>query len=151
MFDINPRIPDELYCRKKECLRARKNAWQRNKMATDEDYRNNQAAACRQWQAKNREYWKKYRKRNQAYTLKNREQQRQRNRSRTVAQGSDRSILTPIAKMDALMLIWRPNTQIPHDGQKWRSICFAVRISNCKNTACKFKIKKVYMCTILVS
>ena len=104
MFDINPRIPDELYCRKKECLRARKNAWQRNKMTTDEEYRKNQAAACSRWHEKNPEYWKEYRKKNQAYTRKNREQQRLRNHSRTAAKGSDRSILTPIAKMDALIV-----------------------------------------------
>ena len=101
MFDINPRIPAQRYCRKKECQQARKNAWQRNKMATDEDYRKNQAAACRRWRDKNRDYWKKYRKKNQAYTSKNREKQRQRNHSRTAAKGADGSILAPIAKMDA--------------------------------------------------
>ncbi len=101
MFDINPKIPDQLYCKNKECQRARKNAWQRMKMTTDADYRKNQAAACRRWQEKNPGYWKQYRNKNQTYTCNNREQQRQRNRSQTTAQDSDASILTPIAKMDA--------------------------------------------------
>jgi len=73
-------------------------------MTTDEEYRKNQAAACSRWHEKNPEYWKEYRKKNQAYTRKNREQQRLRNHSRTAAKGSDRSILTPIAKMDALIV-----------------------------------------------
>ena len=101
LFEVNPRNPAHRYCRKKGCQQARKSKWQRNKMATDEDYRLNQAAAGRRWREKNRDYWKKYRSRNQEYTCKNREAQKQRNRRRTAAKSADGSILAPIAKMDA--------------------------------------------------
>jgi len=104
LIEITSRNPDQFYCSKKECQRARKTKWQRKKMATDEDYRLNQAAASKRWREKNRGYWKKYRKRNQEYTNRNREKQRQRNRSRTVAKDANGSILTPIAKMDALIV-----------------------------------------------
>ena len=41
-LELNPRSKNQRYCGKKECQRARKRLWQKNKMATDPDYRANQ-------------------------------------------------------------------------------------------------------------
>jgi len=38
-LDLNPRSKNQRYCGKQECQRARKRMWQKNKMATDPDYR----------------------------------------------------------------------------------------------------------------
>ena len=42
LFVPNHRIKNQRYCNKKECQRARKNAWQRQKLANDPDYKANQ-------------------------------------------------------------------------------------------------------------
>ena len=63
-------------------------------MANDSDYRANQAEAQRQWRSRNKDYWKKYRRTNWAYTERNRMGQRERNRRRRSGAG--------IAKMDEL-------------------------------------------------
>ena len=63
-------------------------------MASDNDYRANQASAQKQWQSRNKGYWKRYRERNTAYTERNRLAQKERSRRRR--SGSE------IAKMDEL-------------------------------------------------
>jgi hypothetical protein len=63
-------------------------------LAKDSDYRQNQAAAQREWRSRNGDYWREYRKRNPAYTEGNRIRQRERNRRRRSGAG--------IAKMDEL-------------------------------------------------
>jgi len=70
----------------------RKRKWQKEKLANDNDYRRNQASAQRQWRSRNKDYWRRYRKRHPAYTERNRMGQRERNRQRQT--GSE------IAKMD---------------------------------------------------
>lgn len=92
-FVTNPKVRTQQYCSRPECQRARKRKWQREKLAKDSDYKDNKAAAQRQWCSRNKGYWKDYRKRNPVYTERNRLKQRQRNRRR-------RS-MTEIAKMDA--------------------------------------------------
>jgi len=42
LFIPNPRVIDQQYCSQKVCQRARKRHWQRQKMKTDPDYRQNQ-------------------------------------------------------------------------------------------------------------
>jgi hypothetical protein len=87
-------ISNQRYCSMPECQRARKRKWQREKLAKDGDYRENQAAAQREWRSRNRDYWREYRKRNPGYTERNRLRQRERNRRRRSRSG--------IANMDAL-------------------------------------------------
>jgi hypothetical protein len=73
----------------------RKRKWQKEKLATDSDYREHQAKAQKEWCSKNKDYWKGYRKRNPAYTKRNRKKQRQRNLLRALKPG-----IAKIAKMD---------------------------------------------------
>lgn len=44
--------PNQRFCGKKECQRARKRQWQSEKMHNDPDYKQNQQEANRNWQKK---------------------------------------------------------------------------------------------------
>lgn len=90
-----PQNPNQHYCKKPECQKARKRQWQRQKTNTDPDYKENQRAAARRWRAKNPDYWRHYRNNHKVYTRKNREQQKRRNQRRIGVPNST------IANMDA--------------------------------------------------
>jgi len=81
------------YCTEESCRRSRKRQWQRNKLASDPDYRAAQREAHVCWLAKNPDYYRTYRRNNPSYTLENRLKQRIRNRRSR----------EKIAKMDAKM------------------------------------------------
>jgi hypothetical protein len=86
------------YCNSIACQRARKNEWQRRKMAQDPQYREQQYECQRHWR-KNRpldQFQKRYRRQHPHYVQKNREQQQLRNRKRAALLG-----LLDIVKMDA--------------------------------------------------
>ncbi len=93
-FIPHPAVRDQRYCSNAECQKTRKRKWQKEKLARDSDYRANQAEAQKQWRSRNRDYWRQYRKRDPAYTEKNRIRQRERNRGRRSGAG--------IANMDEL-------------------------------------------------
>lgn len=78
-FIPRPAVRHQEYCSNPECQKARKRAWQKEKLASDSDYRANQAEAQRQWRSRNRDYWRRYRRRNPTYTEGNRIRQRERN------------------------------------------------------------------------
>jgi len=88
--------PNQRFCGKKECQRARKRRWQREKMHNDPDYKQNQQEANRNWQKQNPHYWQEYRQKNSEYVERNRENSRQYMQiKRQVV-----SILNKFAKMD---------------------------------------------------
>jgi hypothetical protein len=91
-FHAHPAVRLQQYCRNPECQKTRKRNWQKEKLSRDSDYRANQAEAQRQWRNRNKGYWREYRRRNPAYTERNRIRQRERNRLRRSGSG--------IAKMD---------------------------------------------------
>ena len=78
-FIPRPTVRHQEYCSNPECQKARKRNWQKEKLASDSDYRANQAEAQRQWRSRNWDYWRQYRRRNPAYTEGNRMGQRERN------------------------------------------------------------------------
>jgi hypothetical protein len=90
-FLPHPAVVGQQYCGSAGCQKARKRGWQKEKLKSDPDYRENQAAAQKAWRERNKGYWREYRKKNQTYSEQNRLRQRERNRQRRV-----------IAKMDAL-------------------------------------------------
>jgi len=93
-FTPHPAVCHQQYCSHRECQKARKRKWQKEKLAKDSDYRDNQASAQRQWCSRNKDYWKRYRKEHPAYAETNRMAQKERNGRRR--SGSE------IAKMDEL-------------------------------------------------
>ena len=92
-FLPNPRVKDQQYCNRKECQRVRRRLWQKEKMASDPDYRANQGDCQKRWRKQNPDYWRQYRINNPLYVERNRLLQRKRDRKRR---------LDSLAKMDAL-------------------------------------------------
>jgi hypothetical protein len=99
-FVLTSKHPDQKYCSQTECQKARKNDWQRRKLASDEDYRLNQADCQETWAAQHPGYWKQYRENHPEYTQRNREKLRDRNR---INQGQSpvSPMISSVAKMDA--------------------------------------------------
>jgi len=95
IFIACPPIKNHQYCSSPECQKARKRKWQKEKLITDNDYKEHQAKAQKAWCSKNKGYWKEYRMRNPAYKERNRKKQRQRNLLRRLKPESAK-----IAKMD---------------------------------------------------
>ena len=93
------------YCSFPACQRARKAAWQRNKLRSDPEYRENQRISNKKWQHNNPDYWKRYRQNNPEKTARNRSLQRVRNKRRASPSSSRAESKTLlIAKMDATNL-----------------------------------------------
>jgi len=93
LFTANPRIKNQKYCSRDICQRARKSRWQRRKMATDADYRQNQKDGRQAWQMQHPDYWQQYRDSHPQYRERNRVLQKQRDAKRRAKH---------LAKMDAL-------------------------------------------------
>ena len=91
LFLPNPRVKNHRYCDKKDCQRARKARWQRQKMKDDPDYQDDHRDAQQGWIEQNRDYWQRYRALHPDYVKRNRLLQRERDRKRR-----------DLAKMDAL-------------------------------------------------
>lgn len=93
----NPKVKNQRYCGDKDCQRARKRKWQREKLEADPDYRANKRESQRVWQRKNPDYWQKYRQRNPASVERNRQLQ-------GIRDGAKRRVVPrdDLAKMDTL-------------------------------------------------
>jgi hypothetical protein len=108
---VNYRLKDnQEYCSAAACQRARKAAWQKNKMATDLNYRGRQKECLRRWRKARPldQYQKQYRLQHPEYVAKNRQLQRIRYKKRLKSQDDQK-----IVKMDALKSpSEKPNTYL---------------------------------------
>lgn len=96
-FIPNPRVKNQQYCKKYECQRARRTKWQREKISSDPEYKENQSDSQRKWQEKHSKYWQEYRTKRPEYVKRNRILQSVRDARRR------RNIMSRLlAKMDAL-------------------------------------------------
>jgi hypothetical protein len=91
LFNSDPRVKNQRYCGEKNCQRARKRRWQKEKLATDPDYKSNQLACQIEWHRQHPGYYKKYRQDHPRYCQRN-----------TILQTCRNAKLRVIAKMDAL-------------------------------------------------
>ncbi len=97
-----PRNKMQQYCSQGICQKARRAAWQNNKIQTDPEYRADQNLSNEKWLKKTPEYWSQYRERNPDKVARNKSLQRIRNKLRdTKPQLSSKSEIDLIAKMDA--------------------------------------------------
>ena len=97
-----PKNKTQFFCSSRICQRARKALWQKQKIETDPDYKQQQHLSQQKWLSKKSGYWKKYRSENPEKVARNRSLQRirnMRNRGGAKDSGSSKSVL--IAKMDA--------------------------------------------------
>lgn len=60
-FTPTPQVPHQAYCPKPGCQKERRRQWQKNKLQSDPDYRDNQSRAQKAWTARNPDYWRQYR------------------------------------------------------------------------------------------
>lgn len=104
LFTISPQRPNQRYCSDKKCQRARKSAWQKEKMRTDSAYRQNQQDTQKRWRKKNPHYHRNYRETHPEYTRRNRAAQADRNRQNR-QKGNTESIFDAIAKMDVIIIV----------------------------------------------
>ncbi len=99
---FTPRNKGQSFCSKPACQRLRKALWQKQKLATDPEYKEGQRLAQNKWLHNNPDYWKKYRKKNRAQTDRNRSLQKIRNMRRSKNPADSQAVKTiGIAKMDA--------------------------------------------------
>ena len=82
ILPCDPRARNQHYCGRKKCQQARKNKWQRQKLANDPDYRKDKRDSQRTWREKNKGYSKKYRGLHPVYVLHNRQKQKERDKRR---------------------------------------------------------------------
>lgn len=92
-FVSDRRVKNQRFCGTEVCQRARKNLWQRQKMANDPDYRANQKDCQKSWHKEHPHYWRDYRRGHPEYCRRNRLKQKDRDKKRR---------LRNLAKMDAL-------------------------------------------------
>ncbi len=97
-FTPRKNVPHQEFCSARSCQRERRRRWQKARLKTDVDYRDNQAAAQKRWREKHPDYSRRYRQSHPEYTATNREKQRQRNRRRQPT--PSQSPPAEIAKMD---------------------------------------------------
>ena len=81
-FEPNPRVKNQRYCSHKDCQRARKRTWQKEKLVSDPDYQANQRDCQKQWHQRHPGYYKEYRERHPRSKERNRLLQRYRNSRR---------------------------------------------------------------------
>jgi hypothetical protein len=87
---------------KPDCRRARKAAWKREKMRTDEEFRLNQQLSNHKWAKANPDYWRSYRREHPEKAGRNRQLQIIRNRKcARRRRGGQESGADVIAKVDA--------------------------------------------------
>ncbi len=97
LFVPNPRVKTQRFCSNKTCQRARKTRWQRDKMASDADYRANQREAQQSWHERHPHYWRQYRQRHADYTERNRILQHQRDHRPGVPQALKMDASQPVS------------------------------------------------------
>lgn len=93
LFRPNPCVKNQRYCRRQPCQRDRKTFWQKQKMAADPDYEQNQKESQQNWFENNPNYWRNYRRQSPEYCRRNRLLQMKRDQKRRPR---------TLAKMDSL-------------------------------------------------
>ena len=97
----NRRVKGQKYCGDKKCQQARKNAWERQNLQRDAEYKATRQASKRRWYETNRQgadYQSTYRKTHPDYIASNRVKQRKR-----AEKGSALAAGSKIVKTDALI------------------------------------------------
>ncbi len=105
-FTPNPKVKNQEYCGSRDCQKARRAKWQREKRARDPAYKDNQRRCWQEWLKRHPGYYKSYRSQNPEYTERNRLLQNRRDMQRR-KNGPEL-----LAKMDPLN-----KTRYPREGQ----------------------------------
>ncbi len=66
-FTPAPQVPKQTYCSKPDCQKERRRKWQKSKLKSDPDYRDNPSLAQKAWTDRNPDYWRQYRQNSAVY------------------------------------------------------------------------------------
>jgi hypothetical protein len=66
-FTPAPQVPNQAYCSKPDCQKERRRQWQKSKLQSDPDYRDNQSRAQKAWTDRNPDYWRQHRQNSPDY------------------------------------------------------------------------------------
>lgn len=66
-FTPAPQVPNQAYCSKPVCQKERRRQWQKSKLQSDPDYRDNQSRAQKAWTDRNPDYWRQHRQNSPDY------------------------------------------------------------------------------------
>jgi len=99
-------VPAQTFCSEKVCQKKRRAEWQRKKLSSDHDYRENQEKANKNWRERHRDYMRNYRQNHPQYREKDRLERRRRHKraaSATAipAEGSVTAVEKCAVNMDA--------------------------------------------------
>ena len=118
LFQARPQVPNQSYCSASTCQRERKREWQRRKLDTDPDHRENKARAQQAWRERNPEYWREYRDSHPDYTTRNRAMQHARNtgsKSRMIAKMNVSTLKNPLQSGLYQMKLLQPGAIVKKD------------------------------------
>jgi endogenous inhibitor of DNA gyrase (YacG/DUF329 family) len=95
----NPRLKNQKYCCAKECQQARMRTWKNRQYKQNSEYHKKSLASQKVWRGKYPayQYQREYRKTHPEYVMRNRDQQKERNKKR------QKNHLTMIVKTHALL------------------------------------------------
>lgn len=66
-FTPAPQVANQAYCSKTVCQKERRRQWQKSKLQSDPDYRDNQSRAQKAWTGRNPDYWRQHRQNSPDY------------------------------------------------------------------------------------
>jgi hypothetical protein len=66
-FTPAPQVTNQAYCSKPDCQKERRRQWQKSKLQSDPDYRDNQSRAQKAWTDRNPDYWRQHRQNSPDY------------------------------------------------------------------------------------
>jgi hypothetical protein len=84
----NPRVKDQKYCGRPECVKERKRRWRQGKLSTDPAFGPERRDSQRRWMKANPKYWRRWRRKHPEYMERNRHLQRTRDGRRRVCKVS---------------------------------------------------------------
>ncbi len=99
LYHPRPQNPGQKFCSAAHCQRERKRRWQKARRAADPDYRDNDVQASCQWRRRHPDYWRAYRAQHPQSVIRNRDKQRERDRTRRLK--APQSSASDLANEDA--------------------------------------------------
>ena len=105
LFAPDPRVKNQRYCGEKDCQRARKRKWQKEKLVNDPDYKANQRACQTDWHGRHPGYYRKYRREHPDCRKRNNLLQCWRNAKARIIAKMDESKPGPVNKPGAFYIL----------------------------------------------
>jgi hypothetical protein len=137
-FKPIPQRPDQVYCSKSACQKARRQRWYQGKLQSDPDYRENKQRLQREWMDRNPGYWRQYRDDHPEYAERNRRQQRRKPGAQLAALAKIDESTFPEAISAGIYRISPVQGSDTKECKVWTvKISLVCLKDHCKGTSCK--------------